>query len=110
MGDNQRIDCTNVRGFYQDENNQRACKVCPPGYYCPYGNANKLVCPAGSYALGAAEFCTKCLPGFYCPDIDKPTQLPCMLGWYTLTSGNALCNICERNHECIGNTKVPCWD
>ena len=105
-----QIDCRNVRGFYQDADNQRACKLCPPGYYCPYGAADKIVCPAGSYSTGGTEFCTLCLPGFYCPDINKPTQLPCMMGWYTDQPGQDRCTICPRNYECIGNTKLPCWD
>jgi hypothetical protein len=41
LGHNQRIDCRNVRGYYQDADNMLFCKVCPPGYYCPYGVADK---------------------------------------------------------------------
>lgn len=86
------------------------CKPCPPGYYCPYGTADKQACPAGSWSLGAQEFCTLCLAGFECPDTTAPTSNPCMLGRYTDVPGKAACDICPQNYECIGKTKVPCWD
>ena len=86
------------------------CKQCEPGYYCPYGSADRIACPAGSWSLGASEFCTLCLAGFECPFTTKPATNPCLLGTYTDLPGEPTCFVCPKNYECIGNTKIPCWD
>ena len=33
-----------------------------------------------------------------------------MLGTYSLNPGQEKCDVCPKNYECIGATKIPCWD
>jgi hypothetical protein len=109
LGALQQINCANKRGYYQDANNQLFCKQCPPGYYCPYGAPDKLPCPAGSWSIGAQEYCTLCLAGFECPSTTMPQSNACLIGTYSLV-GQASCTICPKNYECIQNIVLPCWN
>jgi hypothetical protein len=59
-------------------------KLCPPGYYCPFGSYVPIPCPAGTFRpnSGGAKpgpqvwslsekylvaTCYSCVPGYYCP-------------------------------------------
>ena len=44
LGAGQRIDCTNLRGYYQDVVASVECKIVPPGEVVPYGSNVPFVC------------------------------------------------------------------
>lgn len=41
--------------------------TCPPGYFCPHGNADAYECKPGFYCPGNISQPTFCCPGYYCP-------------------------------------------
>lgn len=104
----QQIDCTNVRGYYNNADNDiAACHVCEPGYYCPYGQRDHYACPPGTWSLGAAEFCHECPPGFECPHTEIPAMNMCLTGWYS-NGRQHECTLCEPGFECVGDHRAAC--
>jgi hypothetical protein len=103
-----QITCADLRGYY-NANDQKLeeCHVCAPGSHCPYGEADQVTCPPGTWSLGAAEFCHECPAGYACPNTDKPAMTPCLTGTHS-GPGQAACTVCEAGYECVGATKTAC--
>ncbi|KAJ8256943.1 hypothetical protein COCON_G00190950, partial [Conger conger] len=100
-GSTRETACT--PGSYQPGEGQKACKLCPAGFfcpkegvihptpcqmgfYCPMGTANQLLCPPGSYGnhsrLTKASECTPCDPGMYCKGSGNTSPTgPCSAGF-----------------------------
>jgi hypothetical protein len=45
------VNCASLEGFYSDQQNLTSCKICPAGYACPKGEADKIECVPGTFAI-----------------------------------------------------------
>lgn len=43
-------------GFYQDEEGQASCKICPSRHYCLTNTTTPVTCPQGSFCLNGTRF------------------------------------------------------
>ncbi|XP_062603182.1 uncharacterized protein LOC134264959 [Saccostrea cucullata] len=111
-------------GSYQDLSNEKACKMCPVGYYC-YANTSDyspFLCPGGYYCplnttdphehpCPAGTFnnlttqhsdvaCQPCTQGMYCqgPGNAYPTG-NCSVGWYC-TNGSSISTPTTTGGQC----------
>lgn len=99
LPEGMQTDCAQLRGYYQELNNQEECIMCEPGFYCPRGTNIRQTCPDGTFALGAAEFCRPCPPGHYCPDVTSPRSEVCPFGFYS-PGGQHYCTPCDEDYAC----------
>lgn len=80
-------------GFYSSEG-ESTCIPCPPGSYCvgaPRDEASKSSCPAGTYSLGEASYCSECPKGYYCPDSAQSPEA-CPNGYYADIGNMTACD------------------
>lgn len=58
------IDCEAEEGFYAlNAIQQTECIICEAGYICPSGSNTPEECPAGTFSLPGASWCTSCPEG-----------------------------------------------
>ena len=109
------VPCTG--NSYQDEPNQKECKVCPTGYMVMEGDdkidvnvevnptdllparprssvENCKPCPPGTYASTVG--CTKCPQGFFRKTVDEADCQQCGLGQYGSVEGLVQCVECQK--------------
>jgi Secretion system C-terminal sorting domain/Tyrosine-protein kinase ephrin type A/B receptor-like/Thrombospondin type 3 repeat len=94
--------CRCEAGFYEETTTVgttsvvAACRICPPGYYCPDGKT-ALPCAAGSYAGNSGQTsCFACPPGRYASSQASTACLPCEAGTYNPYEGQAECLACPE--------------
>jgi len=86
------------------------CDLCPAGKACSNGVVG-ADCTPGSYSLLGSSSCTPCPKGKYCPYIDRPVERDCDSGKYASSEGQATCDSCPINKECIDKIHaVDCVD
>ena len=123
-------------GYFNTEEGQITCTVCPSGYMCPLPDQLPIVCNPGEFSFSGSLICTSCpqgfscsspedapvscrigeysnmthcvscLPGFYCPDPSLPPY-PCPTGLYSSTRGLISCQICPVGHHCVDPAQSP---
>jgi hypothetical protein len=112
--------------------NQYKCKVCPPGYFCPYNSTTPTICPTGSYCplgtrsgneyvcpigtfnnvTGSQKMgdCITCSAGYYCAfqGITSPSGF-CKGGYYCPAGTSTLIESlkCPRGTSCPTGSSVP---
>ncbi|XP_077904066.1 sushi, von Willebrand factor type A, EGF and pentraxin domain-containing protein 1 isoform X2 [Ictidomys tridecemlineatus] len=69
-------------GYYQDEEGQLECKLCPDGTYTEYLHSRsisecKAQCKQGTYSSSGLETCESCPLGTYQPEIGSRSCLSC---------------------------------
>ena len=87
-GTTNKVICANP--YYQDQQGQAVCKVCPTGYECT--NAVKSLCKPGNEK-----------PSFYCPGVSTRLRVACGDGKYSVRVGaNSLadCLSCPPGYYC----------
>lgn len=92
------------------------CDVCPPGYYCAYGNQTQPTgtCAPGYYCVSRSPvreplgdvYGGKCFPGYKCPEGSSYPE-PCEAGTYNNETGRSSCLDCPPGFFCTMNTTVP---
>ncbi|CAG2220304.1 unnamed protein product [Mytilus edulis] len=93
LKDDECLECQ--KGYYQDEEYQVTCKICPVGYST-----------ANSGSTSSAECKEKCRPGSFSNTGVQPCSV-CPLGYYQPMPGSTECMICPSNKytESTGSTK-----
>ena len=76
------------------------CKLCPAAKACP-DKKSEVDCVAGSYSLLGSSVCTQCPRGKYCPFTNRAVERDCDSGKYANSLGQASCEPCPVNKECI---------
>ena len=83
-------------GYYQDQERQWSCTICPPGYYCD--NSTGPVVDYKSY---------RCITGHYCPQGTKySNQHKCPPGTFNNQTGDDDVKDCR---DCTGRFACDDW-
>ncbi|XP_072543610.1 sushi, von Willebrand factor type A, EGF and pentraxin domain-containing protein 1 isoform X2 [Salminus brasiliensis] len=105
------------RGYYQDEEGQTECKLCPDGFSTPYLHSRsvsecKAQCKPGSSSLSGLETCESCPLGEYQPGFGSRSCLPCPSKTSTVNRGavdSIECGVpCSAGHFSRSGL-VPCY-
>ena len=112
-----RLDVVCPPGTYELVGRTTQCHECPPGYFCPGGQAAQAAelrqCAHGSTSArrSSSEQACQCRPG-YSWDTLSSSCLPCLIGSYKNFIGNFACQSCPvgtttastgavGDHECF---------
>ena len=85
---------------------QAECVVCPAGSACPSTTGDDTIsCSPGTYSLQMSTQCTPCPAGSYCTNTSS-MPLVCATGFYS-REYSVMCTPCPPGHHCPMPSELP---